>query len=98
MSVKLSGKTEPCLNESKLDDTVEDNCIDIDEYQVIRKDRTRHGGGVAMYVHESLMFEFRNDFNAAESESLTIEIRLLFTKPIILMKFYRPEVSSKGLQ
>ena len=29
-----------CLNETKLDDTVEDNCIDIDECQVIRKDRT----------------------------------------------------------
>ena len=47
-----------CLNETKLDDTVEDNCIDIDGYQVIRKDRTRHGGEVAIYVHESLMFEF----------------------------------------
>ena len=38
-----------------------------------------------MYVHESLMFEFRNDFNVAELESLTIEIRLPFTEPIILM-------------
>ena len=82
-----------CLNETKLDDTVEGNCncIDIDGYKVIRKDRTRHGGGVAMYVHESLMFEFRNDFNVAELESLTIEIRLPFTKPIILMTFYKPE-------
>ena len=44
-----------------------------------------------MYVHESLMFEFRNDFNVAELESLTIEIRLPFTKPIILMTLYRPE-------
>ena len=76
-----------CLNETKLDDTVED----IDGYQIIRKDRTRHGGGVAMYVHESLMFESRNDFNGAELESLTIEIRLPFTKPIILMTLYGPE-------
>ena len=37
------------------------------------------------------MFEFRNDFNVAELESLTIEIRLPFTKPIILMTLYRPE-------
>ena len=55
-----------------------------------RKVVTRHGGGVSMYVHESLMFDFRNDFNVAELESLTIEIRLPFTKPIILMTFYRP--------
>ena len=47
--------------------------------------------GVAMYVHESLMFEFRNDFNVAELGSLTIEIRLPFTKPIILMTLCRPE-------
>ena len=63
-----------CLNETKLDDTVEDNCIDIDGYQVIRKDRTRHGGGVAMCVHESLMFEFRNDFDVAELESLNKDL------------------------
>ena len=44
-----------------------------------------------MYVHESLMFEFRNDFNVAELESLTIEMRLSFTKTIILMTLYRPE-------
>ena len=80
-----------CLNETNLDDTVEDNCIGIDVYQVIRKDRTRRGGGVAMYVHESLMCEFRNDFNAAELESLTIEMRLPITKPIVLMTLNRPE-------
>ena len=40
--------------------------MDIDGYHIIRKDRTRHGGGVAMYGHESLMFEFKNDFNVAE--------------------------------
>ena len=39
-----------CLNETKLDDTVEDNCIDIDVYQIIRKDRTRHGGGGGCHV------------------------------------------------
>ena len=44
-----------------------------------------------MYVHKSITFEFRNDFNVAELESLTIEIRLPFTKPIILMTLYRPE-------
>ena len=29
-----------------------------------------------------ILFEFRNDFNVAELESLTIEVRLPFTKPI----------------
>ena len=87
-----------CMNETKLDDTPEDNCVDIDRYQVIRKDRTRHGGGVAMYVHESLRFEFRNDFNMAELESLTIEIRLPFTKPIILMTLYRLDMTFNNIQ
>ena len=39
----------------------------------------------------SCMFELRKDFNMAELKSLTIEIRLPFTEPIILITFYRPE-------
>ena len=62
---------------------------------MFRKHRTGNGGGVAMYVQESLMLEFRNDFNMAEFKSLMIKIKLPFTKPIILMTFYRSEGSVK---
>ena len=41
------------INETKLDDLILDNKLRIYGYQVIiRKDRNRHGGGVAFYVKD----------------------------------------------
>ena len=42
------------INETKLDDTVTDEELRIENYHdIIRKDRNRHGGGVVFYVHKS---------------------------------------------
>ena len=42
------------INETKLDDTVTDEELKIENYHdIIRKDRNRHGGGVAFYVYKS---------------------------------------------
>jgi hypothetical protein len=37
------------INESKLDNTITDGEIHIHGYVIIRKDRNRHGGGVAIW-------------------------------------------------
>ena len=50
-----------------------------------------HVGSQYLYGNSKPMFELQNDFDVAELESLTIERRLLLTKPIILMTVYRPE-------
>ncbi len=42
------------INESKIDDTVPDNEIYINGYNIIRNDRNRNGGGVIMYLGQSL--------------------------------------------
>ena len=45
------------INETKLDDLILDNELRIYGYKVIiRKDRNRHGGGVAFYVKYGLEF------------------------------------------
>ena len=45
------------INEAKLDDTVTDKELSIENYHdIIRKDRNRHGGGVAFHVHKSISF------------------------------------------
>ncbi len=49
------------INESKIDDTVPDNEIYINGYNIIRNDRNRNGGGVIMYLGQSLSFTERND-------------------------------------
>ena len=50
------------LTESKLDNTVRNAEININGYGVIRNDRNRHGGGVACYIRNDLVFNTKNLF------------------------------------
>ena len=43
-----------CLNETWLCPDVEDNELLIPNYTIVRLDRNRHGGGVAMFINNSL--------------------------------------------
>ena len=38
------------FSETRLDHNITDNLINLDNYDVIRKDRTRNGGGVCLYL------------------------------------------------
>ena len=51
------------LNETRLDETISNSEISIDKYTLVRNDRTRHGGGVAMYIRNSINFNLRNDLH-----------------------------------
>ena len=42
------------LCETWLDSTIRDCEIRLPDYQILRRDRDRHGGGVALYVHNSI--------------------------------------------
>ena len=44
------------INETRLDSTIADKDISIIGYNVVRKDRNRHGGGVLLYVKETWNF------------------------------------------
>ena len=44
-------------------------------FQVFRKDRNRHGGGVLIYVHENLSCIRRADLEVGETEMLWIELK-----------------------
>ena len=43
-----------CLNETWLDSSITDGQIWIDGYSIHRRDRSRNGGGVPVYVNSSL--------------------------------------------
>ena len=43
-----------CIVETWLSSEIEDNEVMIDNYQIIRQDRNRHGGGVLMYINSCL--------------------------------------------
>ena len=44
-----------CIVETWLSDDVMDNELLLPDYQVHRLDRNRHGGGIALYTHNSLL-------------------------------------------
>ncbi|CAB4032681.1 RNA-directed DNA polymerase from transposon BS, partial [Paramuricea clavata] len=60
------------LNETRLDETISNSEISIDKYTLVRNDRTRHGGGVAMYIRNSINFNLRNDLHDEALEFLCV--------------------------
>ena len=51
------------ISESKLDDSVPTSEIQIDEYDLLRYDRNRHGGGVACYIRNDLSYNVKSYFS-----------------------------------
>ena len=78
-----------CFSETKLDESITDGEIGIENYSCVRKDRNRNGGGVACFIHKSIAFEVRSDFSD-DFENIFIDILLPKTKPILLGVAYRP--------
>ena len=79
-----------CFSETKLDKSVTDGEIKIDNYSCVRKDRSRNGGGVACFIHKSIIaYDVRSDFSD-DFENIFIDIILPKTKPILRGVVYRP--------
>ena len=79
------------LNETRLDNTIADSQIDIEGYDILRRDRNRNGGGVAFYVAQSLTYVNRQDLLSHEDlEILTVEIKKPKSKPFLVTTWYRP--------
>ena len=64
-----------CINETKLDDSIDDSLVHIDGYAIIRKDRNKHGGGVALYIHKNINFEPKRELMCDEIESISVQIK-----------------------
>ena len=79
-----------CLNETKLDLSISDSLVNVDNYQIIRNDRDRHGGGVAAYVHESISYKIRSDLMPDKLEVVTLQIANSKFKPFIVASISRP--------
>jgi len=88
------------INETKLDDTISDNEITVDGYNIIRRDRTingRFGGGVCFYIRSNVNFILREDLEIKPLEILSIEVHKLSSKPFVITTWYRPPNSSVDL-
>ena len=72
---------------SKLDASVLDPEISIDNYKILRCDRNRQGGGVVCYVRNDLSYNTISVF-PREVENIFFEILLPNSKPIIVGIIY----------
>ena len=80
------------INEYKLDDIVTDEELRIGNYyDIIWKNRNRHGGGIAFYVHKSISVSKLEKVMIQDTEALPIKIELLKCKPFVAITWYRPD-------
>ena len=78
---KSTNATIISISESKLDESVLESEIQIDNYKILLCDRNRHGGGVACYMRNDLSYNIIFVF-PREIESVSFEILLSNSKPI----------------
>lgn len=78
------------FSETKLDDSITDSQIEIENYSVIRNDRNRNGGGVCMYVRNNVVFITRPDLHHSSLETVWVEVILERAKNILIGTVYRP--------
>jgi hypothetical protein len=68
--------------------------IDLDGYDIVRKDRSRNGGGVCIYLRSSINYKIRNDLIPSELEAVCVEISKPHSRPFLVTTIYRPPNSS----
>jgi hypothetical protein len=79
-----------CINESWLDDNIGIHEYDIPGYNVISKHRNRHGGGIVVYIIETLMFVRRCDLETSTVECVWIQMSQDNGEKLLLCSIYRP--------
>jgi hypothetical protein len=60
------------LNETRLDSSISDGLVNIYGYDIIRKARTRRGGGVCVYFRSSINYKTRNDLVPDGLEAVSV--------------------------
>lgn len=85
-----------CLSETWLRADTSNDQIAVQGYQIIRSDKMSkgRGGGLCSYVLDKYLVnstKYRDlDVNSQQLETLTYELNLPQTRPIVLIQFYRP--------
>ena len=82
------------ITETWLDDSISDSELMVPGYQLVRRDRDRHGGGIAMFVQDHL--PFTTSLSHAHAELLVIEVHLRRCT-ILCGLLYRPPSSNASV-
>ena len=62
------------INETKVDQKIDDRLISLEDFSLCRYDRSRQGGGVALYVRNTVRFKPREDLPNKSLELICIEV------------------------
>ena len=79
------------FTETWLDECIPDNCISLSDFSVVRKDRNKYGGGVMMYISNSLDFQVINSesVNALVScDSELLAVLFPFLKLVVIAVYH----------
>ena len=96
LRIYLSNKKYNILsvNETMLDSSIPNDEININGYDIVRKDRNRNGGGVALYIRNVIDYKIRNDLMNEKLETITIEVCPSKAKSFFVNTWYRPPDAS----
>ncbi len=78
-----------CLSETWLDNSIHSDDLNIPDYTLYRRDRNRHGGGVATYVSDCIPTTRRLDLEHPDVECLWLECTVQ-SKRVLVATYYRP--------
>lgn len=79
-----------CISGTWVDDFIYDTEICIENYNIIRKERNRHSGGVCIYIRSDLAFNPRPDISNNDFEAVFCECLLHKCEPILCGTLCRP--------
>ena len=78
------------VNETKLGSNIKDDIVAIERYTIKRMDRNRQGGGVALYIRDTVGFKSRDDIPNKSMEISCIEVEPPKANPFSVATWYRP--------
>ena len=78
------------LNEARLDKNISNQDMFVQNYDLIRADRSRSGEGVCLYVKNSINYLNRNDLVGDNLEAICIEVLKPSSAFFIVGTIYRP--------
>ena len=82
------------LNETRLNNNITNQDMFIHNYDLIRADRSRTGGGVCLYIRNAINYFERKDLNRDNLEAVCIEVNKPSSASFIVGTIYRPPGAS----
>lgn len=84
------------ISETHLDETFSNAAMSISGFNMYRRDRNCHGGGVAFYVQDHIPVKVREDLEPTDIEIRWLQIHLPYQKDILVGCCYRPPSANIG--